>query len=162
MLLLESEGMILEEALNTESEIFRLVYVSHARNQLDVGEIRDIEFTSQRNNAHAGITGILLYKRGRFMQFLEGPESEVRRIFSTIKNDPRHGNITVISEGMIPARQFPNWSMRYTPLSEIQHQFGAIHKKLFDISSAASDVIKNSAEETMRMLFSFKLSDSRY
>ena len=151
----------MEQAPNAESEVFRIVYVSHARNQLDVGEIRDIEFTSQRNNTQAGITGILLYKRGRFMQFLEGPESEVRRIFSTIKNDPRHGNITVISEGVIPTRQFSDWSMRYTPLSEIQYQFGTIYKKLFNISSAANDVIK-SAEETMRMLFSFKLSDSRY
>lgn len=138
-----------------EADLFQLVYVSDAIHQLDITEIRNIEQVSQKNNKQAGVTGILMFKFGKFMQFLEGPESEVRRIFSVIQKDPRHTNIEVLTEGIIPKRQFSDWHMRYTPLSEIQSNCGIIFWKLYDLTSSAGDALE-SASKTLAMLLSFK------
>ena len=139
----------------TDENIFHLIYVSTATQSLDVGDIRDIENTSVTNNNRIDVTGILLYRQGKFMQVLEGSESEVRKLFSAISKDRRHKDVTVIREGVIPNRQFSGWSMRYTPLADIQSYGGLIHKKLFDMTSTAKEVIK-SAEEMMHLLLKFK------
>ena len=89
------------------------------------------------------------------MQFLEGSESEVRRIYSEIQKDPRHTNLQVLTEGFIPKRQFSDWRMRYTSLSDVQVNEGIIFKKLFDISDSAVIALK-SAKESLSMLLAFK------
>ena len=140
---------------NVEAGIFHLVYVSDETNQLDISDIKEIEQVSQKNNQKAGVTGILMYKFGRFMQFLEGSENEVRRIFSLIQKDPRHTNIEVLTEGFIPKRQFSDWHMKYTPLSEIQKNSGIVFWKLFNLEASADEIIE-SAKQTLFMLLSFK------
>jgi hypothetical protein len=37
---------------------------------------------SRENNAKRGVTGMLLYKEGNFIQVLEGDEREVRIVFT--------------------------------------------------------------------------------
>lgn len=39
------------------------------------------------NNSEAGVTGGLMHHDGRFMQYLAGLDSNVRRIISEIKRD---------------------------------------------------------------------------
>jgi hypothetical protein len=69
-------------------------------------------------NARLGITGMLLYKDGAFIQALEGDEPVVQSLYDEIRHDQRHGHITILSEMEIAARQFPNWSMEYKDLGE--------------------------------------------
>ena len=144
-----------------DENIFQLIYVSTATHGLEIEDIHDIEKTSATNNDLIGITGLLLYKYGKFMQVLEGPESEVRKLFSVISKDPRHKNLIVIKEGVIPIRQFSGWSMRYMPLSEIQSYGGLIHKKIFSTKSLAKEVMQSS-QDTMQLLLNFKQQRFNY
>ena len=143
------------EKNNIKTEIFHLVYVSKATDELNINEIRNIEHISQINNHQAEVTGILMFRYDRFMQFLEGSESEVKRIFSIIQSDPRHTEIKVLREGIIPERQFSGWYMKYTPLSDIQSRSGMIYKKLFELANRAKEVLE-SADESMSVLLAFK------
>jgi hypothetical protein len=72
------------------------------------------------NNDH-GITGMLLYvegrfieqNEGRFMQVLEGDEQEVKLIFEKIKTDIRHFHLIVLDIGSQTERVFNNWTMGF-------------------------------------------------
>lgn len=93
--------------------MYRLVYVSRAREALtdrDIGEILD---TSASNNFERYMTGFLGHNRGHFMQVLEGPEEEVREIYGRIEADQRHCCVIQIVGERIGARAFPHWSMNY-------------------------------------------------
>jgi hypothetical protein len=73
---------------------------------------------SRANNGRDELTGALLYHRGRFIQVLEGPDDAVNGRLAVIAEDPRHSGIQKISEKQIGARQFPEWTMGFRPLSD--------------------------------------------
>lgn len=80
-------------------------------------DIVEILVQSRANNVRSGLTGALLYHRGRFIQILEGPEDDVLTKYRTISFDPRHRNVQVLSRETIAERQFPQWTMGFRPLS---------------------------------------------
>lgn len=93
--------------------MYRLVYVSRARDGLtdeDIGEILD---ASASNNYERFVTGFLVQSHGRFMQALEGEEAEVRGIYDKILKDPRHTGVTQIIGEHTNERAFPDWAMNY-------------------------------------------------
>lgn len=61
---------------------------------------------SRRNNAHAGLTGCLLFTGEVFLQVLEGSEIDVVETFGRISRDARHTDVRVLSEGPILERAF--------------------------------------------------------
>jgi hypothetical protein len=97
--------------------MFALVYVSTAARPFSSAELERLLRTSRENNARLGITGMLLYEGGTFIQQLEGEEAVVRGLFQTIRDDTRHRDVTLIHAG--PAeRRFSEWTMGYRDLNE--------------------------------------------
>lgn len=69
--------------------------------------------TSRVNNQRLGITGMLLYSEGSFVQLLEGDEEKVKETFNKISRDSRHYNIEVVIEANATSRYFPHWQMGF-------------------------------------------------
>jgi len=90
-----------------------IVYFSHAARIFDDAALMELLAVSRRNNQRDGITGMLLYHDGNFIQALEGPPDSVARTFARIGKDPDHDGI--ISTGTLPVetRQFADWSMGF-------------------------------------------------
>ncbi|WP_022728487.1 BLUF domain-containing protein [Fodinicurvata sediminis] len=97
-------------------ELTLLLYVSSANNLMGEDHLVDILRTSRRNNRKRGITGMLLYVEGNFMQVLEGPKAEVSALKKTIGNDTRHHGMTEILNLPAEKRLFDNWSMGFRRL----------------------------------------------
>ena len=97
--------------------MFFLVYLSAAVTWFSGKELRDMLATCRANNSRDGITGMLLYKDGNFMQVLEGEETAVRALLHRISGDLRHRSLVVIDSGTAPMREFGAWSMAFTDLS---------------------------------------------
>ena len=93
-----------------------LIYVSTSVKLLNDEELLDILKVSRENNSSRDVTGLLLYKGGNFMQVLEGPDEVVEAVFETIKADPRHKDVIVLSREQISNRQFPAWEMAFQNL----------------------------------------------
>ena len=91
-------------------------YLSKAKDNFDERDLPAILEVSQRNNRRDGVTGILLYKDGRFLQILEGTESTVRAIAQRIEADERHSEFAVIIDEAMP-RLFSDWSMGFADLN---------------------------------------------
>lgn len=81
-------------------------------------ELLDILHASRRNNGEKAVTGMLLYKGGNFLQVLEGEEANILEVFKKIKEDPRHTDITILSQESIEKRQFANWEMAFVNLDD--------------------------------------------
>jgi hypothetical protein len=97
--------------------MFSLVYVSAAVTWFNQRELRDLLAHSRLGNAQTGITGMLLYKDGNFMQALEGDEREVRALEARIARDRRHQGMVTLHSGYSPQRQFSTWTMGFHDLN---------------------------------------------
>lgn len=89
----------------------RLIYLSSAWDQFQPGELASLLDVARRNNIREGLTGLLLYHDGSFMQVLEGDGEAVDRIFRTIRKDGRHNRVLVLSQTEGVTRLFPDWAM---------------------------------------------------
>ena len=104
---------------------YYLIYISKAVKLMKDEDLLAILEESRSWNVAHGITGMLLYTEGRFiqqtegrfMQLLEGTALEVRRIFAKIKKDNRHRNIFVLTESAIEKRNFDTWSMGFQSIA---------------------------------------------
>jgi len=56
---------------------------------------------------------MLVYKDMSFLQVLEGNEGDIREIYDTIHEDPRHHRIKVLFETEVAHREFGEWAMGF-------------------------------------------------
>ena len=98
--------------------LLSLIYVSSAKELLSPDELLALLQTSRRNNQRDGVTGMLLYKGGNFMQALEGEPEAIRRLHDKIQRDARHHGLLTLLEKPIEQRQFGGWSMGFSNLAD--------------------------------------------
>jgi len=91
--------------------LVRLMYASRAVPALDQEELSAILRKSKVNNPALGITGVLCFSGGIFLQVLEGGRSAVNRLYNRIAADPRHTQIELLSYEEVGERRFAGWAM---------------------------------------------------
>ncbi|MGU3408846.1 BLUF domain-containing protein [Microbacterium sp. M1A1_1b] len=97
-----------------------LTYSSVATSTLEPADLTALLTQSRASNEHTGITGMLLFRNGYFLQVLEGPDAQVRQKMRTIRDDPRHTKVTVLLEEVIEDREFPEWTMGFPSEQELE------------------------------------------
>ena len=97
--------------------MYHLVYVSSAVKPFTEQELIGLLAVSRKNNERDGITGMLLYRDGNFMQHLEGPKENVVSSMRRISLDPRHRGIIALLQGETKERTFSEWAMGFKTLS---------------------------------------------
>lgn len=95
--------------------IRQLIYVSDLVGK--EAQLSAILESAVRHNQADGITGMLLYSGGNFLQVLEGSVEQVTATYGRICLDPRHKNCMILLEHEVPERQFGRWSMGSRQLS---------------------------------------------
>ncbi len=93
--------------------IFQLSYMSESLHPFSESELEKMLIRARRHNEAAGVTGILVYNKGVFLQLLEGEESAVHEIYKRICRDRRHHEIHCFFENYSKERMFADWSMAY-------------------------------------------------
>ena len=94
-----------------DPRLLRLTYASRAADWLTRDDLRAIAESAQRHNRARGLTGLLLYVEGDFLQVIEGPGAAVERLFETIEADARNQWVTRLATERILRRAFADWSM---------------------------------------------------
>ena len=95
--------------------LIQLVFTSAGGPRLSPDELQAFARELARDNARAGLTGLLLRQGDSFYGVLEGVE---RRLFARIERmiiDPRLGSVRVLREEAIAVRRFGNWSFGALP-----------------------------------------------
>jgi hypothetical protein len=93
--------------------MFSLVYQSEAEQGLDLNQIQAMLLKAQIFNHQQGITGCLLYHNGKFIQYLEGNQYKVLKLYDKIKEDKRHTKVEILTYGEIEKRAFEKWDMAF-------------------------------------------------
>ena len=88
-----------------------IAYVSAASWNLLEEELERIVSDSRRLNALNGVTGVLLYCDGNFMQYLEGEEDAVVATFERIRANESHYQVNELMNQPILEREFGDWTM---------------------------------------------------
>ena len=66
---------------------------------------------SKTHNPASGITGILCYGGGIFLQALEGGRMQVSELYAHIQKDTRHKDVVLLHYQEILERRFGGWTM---------------------------------------------------
>jgi hypothetical protein len=99
--------------------LVRLMYASRAVPTVDQEELLAILRKSKADNPAEGITGVLCFSGGIFLQVLEGGRSAVNRLYNRIVADPRHSEVELLLYQEIGERRFAGWSMGQVNLSRL-------------------------------------------
>jgi hypothetical protein len=119
--------------------LLSVVYASTASEPFGDARLAELLAQSRASNTRRDLTGMLLYRNGRFVQVLEGPESEVRGLLSVIQDDPRHTGMRVLAEEYIAAREFSDWTMGCQPIAESREKLPEGFRSTFDDLEASGD-----------------------
>lgn len=112
--------------------VTQLIYISSALHQLSDAELDLILESSVSHNTTSGITGMLLYSEGNFLQVLEGSAAAVEETYQRICHDPRHNNFFLISKEQIPQREFAAWQMGFRRLTKLDAANRPTYAPLFE------------------------------
>ncbi len=91
-----------------------IAYVSAASWSLLDEQIACIVARARQRNALDGITGVLLYCDGNFMQYIEGEEEAVVDTFARIRASDSHYQINELMNQPILEREFGDWTMGFS------------------------------------------------
>lgn len=95
-------------------DVFRAIYSSQPFG-FDSGILRGILTEARRANVRDGISGALICRADIYLQWLEGPEIEVRNALARIERDDRHTDVKVHVAEHVAERAFGEWAMLHDP-----------------------------------------------
>ncbi len=97
--------------------LVRLMYASRAVPALDHEELQTLLRQCRAHNPQHGITGVLCFASGIFLQVLEGSRSAVNRLYNRIAADARHTEVELLAYEEIDERRFAGWAMGQVHMS---------------------------------------------
>ena len=100
--------------------LVRLLYVSRAVDTSPAA-IEAILAEGREHNPACGITGVLCYGGGIFLQAIEGGRSAVSHLYNSIQRDKRHKDVELLHFEEIEERRFSGWSMGQVNLAKLNH-----------------------------------------
>ncbi len=98
--------------------LVRLLYASRAIDPSEAA-IDAILSQSRQYNPSCGITGILCYGGGIFLQAIEGGRMPVSELYGHIQKDARHKDVVLLHYEEIAERRFGGWTMGQVNMSKI-------------------------------------------
>ncbi len=96
-----------------------VIYVSKVAESMDDEALAELVDECRSNNERHGVTGILLYGDGCFIQAIEGEDETVRSLLESIDDDARQTDITILQDIPIKERSFGEWTMGFSNLDRL-------------------------------------------
>jgi methanogenic corrinoid protein MtbC1 len=94
------------------SPLSSIVYRSRAKTPLGLPALQELVGLAQQRNQLEAVTGLLVYDFPCFYQWLEGPWDSLERIVHSIRRDPRHTEVEILSATPVEHRVFTGWNMK--------------------------------------------------
>ncbi len=98
--------------------VYQLGYASAATEAFQPTELKELLSKARSNNAKLGVTGMLLYHEGSFIQILEGEQKTVETLYAKIAEDHRHANAMLLFKSEADERSFDQWTMGFRQLAK--------------------------------------------
>jgi Sensors of blue-light using FAD len=98
--------------------MIQISYISRAAEPMPADKLLALLQQCLANNVSSGVTGMLVYGNGTFLQALEGDDKAVDDLVEKISNDPRHSHIQLLHRKPIEERQYSDWTMGFKRISD--------------------------------------------
>ena len=98
--------------------LHHLVYVSSATSLFRLPDLVGLLEQARELNARDGISGLLLYRDGAFVQVLEGPREAIQATYQRIQSDARHTRVVTLLDEPLAEREFADWRMGFFSLED--------------------------------------------
>lgn len=98
-------------------DLYCILYISTMKIDYSKENIEEMLKLFKENNKNNNISGLMLYNERNVIQYIEGNNEELYRLYNNIENDRRHYNIIKIIDEKIIKRNFLNWGMNFKELS---------------------------------------------
>ena len=99
--------------------LVRLLYVSRAQSPEVANTTQTILDSARKYNIANGITGILCFGGGLYLQAVEGGRTQVNELYGHIVRDPRHRDVVLLDYQEISERRFGGWTMGQVNLAKL-------------------------------------------
>jgi len=101
----------------------QVVYSSAAVAPFRETELTQLLSVARTNNSRLGVTGMLLYDEGSFLQALEGEEHVLEELYGKIAKDERHHRLVLLLRRKIDERHFSQWQMGFASMKALPKNF---------------------------------------
>jgi Sensors of blue-light using FAD len=135
--------------------MIQLIYRSAARARFSQRQLADLLTQARSTNSERGMTGMLLYDDGSFLQVLEGEKEPLLALYGRILLDPRHTEIAKLLEREIDEREFGDWQMGFVSVNRLGAAIPGYSEFLRMSGTTAS-----SGNQALRVLSQFR--DGRF
>lgn len=98
--------------------MIRITYLSEETAPFSPEALLGLLTQCHANNPRRGLTGLLVYGNGTFLQSLEGEVAAVDALMEKIARDPRHQNLRMLRRESITERLHADWSMGFERLTD--------------------------------------------
>lgn len=139
------------------SELVSVVYVSSAVNELTPEELVVMLPKIRRRNHERGITGLLLYRGGNFLQVIEGPPHAVDELLENLKKDRRHKGMIVMMRQPIQQREFGEWQMAFRNVTDKDLRSMEGYSNFLELPFASPE-FKAKPSQAHKLLLKFRAS----
>ena len=98
--------------------LVRLLYASRAVDP-NPETIDAILHECRSRNPNSGVTGVLCYGGGIFLQVIEGGRMAISQLYNHIQRDARHKDVVLLHYEEITERRFAGWTMGEVNMTRI-------------------------------------------
>lgn len=99
--------------------MIQVVYSSAAVEQFSETQLTELLARARTKNERLGVSGMLLYHEGSFLQVLEGEALVLESLFSTIGEDKRHHRVVPLLKREVDQRHFGTWRMGFASIKNL-------------------------------------------
>jgi Sensors of blue-light using FAD len=97
----------------------QVIYSSAAVAPFSESQLTELLAGARVNNGRLGVTGMLLYHEGSFLQALEGDEQVLETLYARINKDKRHHRLVALLRRQVDARHFDQWQMGFASMKAV-------------------------------------------
>lgn len=84
-----------------------LIYISSMKKEYNNLELQEMLDTFRTTNREHNVTGLLIYCDKNIIQYIEGENVIIDKLYNNIENDNRHKHIILLCKNKINTRKFP-------------------------------------------------------
>lgn len=110
-----------------------IAYISVETRRLGKPDLEDILRVARARNVEHGVTGVLLYYCGLFLQVLEGEDKDVADLMGALHRDRRHADMRIILDLTADERNFPEWDMAFVDLANLSNEDTWLCRRLAEL-----------------------------
>ena len=143
-----------EEPETELGTVFQLGYASAASRPFSDDELIELLAKARANNQRLGVTGMLLYHEGSFLQVLEGRRKTVEALYEVIAADPRHTDAMLLFRQDDDQRRFEDWTMGF---HHLKRDGSAVPPGLNRfLQTGATGLVEEDGEKLRQVLLGFR------